>query len=52
MGDGDWRRVGGRMKVRIVLSALEARREVPSGDLELVSKIDGRRTCKLTIGHF
>jgi hypothetical protein len=27
------RSVGGRMKVRIVLSALEARRVVPSGDL-------------------
>jgi hypothetical protein len=52
MGDGDWRRVGGRIKVRIVLSALEARREVPSGDLKLVSKIDGRTTWKLTIGHF
>ena len=34
MGE-DWlsRRLGGRMKVRIVLSALEVRREVPSGDL-------------------
>jgi hypothetical protein len=29
-------RVGGRMKVRIVLSALEVKRVVPSGDLGLV----------------
>jgi len=30
---GSSRRVGGRMKVRIVLSALEVRRLVPSGVL-------------------
>jgi hypothetical protein len=34
MGEGDSRSVGGRMKVRIVLSALDVRRDVPSGDLE------------------
>jgi hypothetical protein len=33
IGEGDSRRVGGRMKVRIVLSSFEVRREVPSGDL-------------------
>jgi hypothetical protein len=38
MGEGDSRRFGGRMKVRIVLSALDVRRLVPSGDLELVRK--------------
>jgi hypothetical protein len=34
MGEGDSRSVGGRIKVRIVLSALEVRREVPSDDLD------------------
>ena len=38
MGDGDSRSVGGRMTVRIVLSADDVRREVPSGDLKLVSR--------------
>jgi len=33
MGEGDSRSVGGRMNVRIALSADEVRREVPSGDL-------------------
>lgn len=32
------RRVGGMMKVRIVLSALEVRMLVPSGVLEVVSE--------------
>lgn len=34
IGEGDPRSVGGRTKVRIVLSALDVRREVPSGDLK------------------
>jgi hypothetical protein len=34
IGQGDSRRVGGRMKVLIVLSALDVMSEVPSGDLE------------------
>jgi hypothetical protein len=34
IGEGDSRSVGGRMKVRIVLSSFEVMREVPSGDLE------------------
>jgi hypothetical protein len=38
IGDGDSSRFGGRMKVRMVLSALEVRREVPSGDLEAGKK--------------
>ena len=37
MGEGEERSVGGRMKVRRVLSALEVRRVVPSGDLQDVS---------------
>ncbi len=36
IGEGDSRSVGGRMKVLIVLSSFEVRREVPSGDLESV----------------
>ena len=34
IGEKVERRVGGRMNVRRVLSALEVRRVVPSGDLE------------------
>jgi hypothetical protein len=34
--DGSSSRVGGRINVRIELSALEAKREVPSGDLGTV----------------
>lgn len=33
------RRVGGRINVRIVLSALDVRRVVPSGDLGIVKTI-------------
>lgn len=35
---GSSRRFGGRMNVRIVLSALDVMRVVPSGDLEIVRK--------------
>lgn len=37
MGEGAESRVGGRMNVRMVLSALEVTRVVPSDDLEAVS---------------
>ena len=37
IGEGEERRSGGRMNVRRVLSALEVRRVVPSGDLGVVS---------------
>lgn len=36
------RRVGGRMKDRIVLSALEVKMVVPSGDLAIVRIYSGR----------
>lgn len=39
--EGSSRRVGGRMKDRIVLSALDVRRVVPSGDLGAVRNFKG-----------
>lgn len=38
--DGSSRRVGGSMKDRMVLSALEVKRVVPSGDLELLGSVE------------
>ncbi len=38
-GEGSERRVGGRIKVRIVLSAEEVRRLVPSGDLCVINRV-------------
>ena len=37
MGDAEQSRLGGRMNVRIVLSALEVSREVPSDVLEALN---------------
>jgi len=39
MDEGEERRVGGRMKVRIMLSALEVRRLVPSGVLGAINAL-------------
>jgi hypothetical protein len=50
MGEGDSRRLGGRIKVRIALSALEVRRLVPSGDLEAVRKVDSRGNYVTPLG--
>jgi len=46
--DEDSRRSGGTIKVRMLLSALEVRRLVPSGDLEGIRgvlEIEGGITC-------
>ena len=49
IGEDSSRREGGSIKVRIVLSAEEVRRDVPSGDLEKVRKSELERLYN-TIG--